>query len=191
MFAQAVALTFKRADGKEDPPELALTKEREAVVEATYSLLRNIHRIPGDSTGDGAIDVGTLKAWIAEARQLCTSYGRAVMGDQMIGQLLSHAPPNSDGLWPCRPVCQAMELVASEEMLKGFWMGVHNNRGAVWRGRGGEQERELAARYEGWAQQLGPEFPFVSRGLEGIADSYRREAQREDLDDAVTRRLRR
>ena len=44
---------------------------------------------------------------------------------------------------------------------------------------------------EGWAQRLGPEFPFVSRGLEGIADSYRREAQREDLDDAVTRRLRR
>jgi hypothetical protein len=53
------------------------------------------------------------------------------------------------------------------------------------------QERRCVAAHGDWAQQLSAEFPFVSRALEGVADSYRREAQREDLDDAVTRRLRR
>ena len=34
-------------------------------------------------------------------------------------------------------------------------------RGVHWRGEGGDQERELAARYRNWAQKLGPEYPFV------------------------------
>ena len=70
-------------------------------------------------------------------------------------------------------------------------MGVHNNRGAVWRGRGGNQERGLAAQYRGWAEKLAIEFPFVGTLVEDIARSYDWEAQREDIEEKVTQRLRR
>ena len=190
LFAQAVAYAFKRADGQEDPPELRLAKEQEHVARSAYDLLRRMERIPGTKE-DGGIDPDRLQAWVTDVRRVCGVYGRSVMGDQMLGQLLSHAPSDKDGLWPCRAVCTALEAFRSKQMGRGFSMGVHNNRGAVWRGRGGNQERGLAAQYRGWARKLASEFPFVGALVEDIAHSYDWEAQREDIEEKVTQRLRR
>ena len=38
----------------------------------------------------------------------------------MIGQLLSKAPAEEDGSWPCLPVCEAMERIASQQIGSGF-----------------------------------------------------------------------
>lgn len=190
MFVQAVALVYKRRDDGEDPPGWRVDdpERRTAIASAAYGLLDQIKRIPGTGR-DGQIDVEALSAWLTEARRLCAHHGRAEMGDQCIGQLLSRAPAEQTGLWPCLPVCEAMERAASPEIAKGFTVGVYNTRGAHWRGEGGAQERELAAKYRRWAQQLAFDYPYIGGVLEGIAASYDREADWQDSEAVVRKRL--
>ena len=93
-------------------------------------------------------------------------------------------------MWPCEAVCEAMEAIASPEIGRGFQIGVYNSRGFHARGEGGEQERELAAKYRRWAERLHFDFPFVGGVLEDIAASYEREAWWEDSEATITKRLR-
>ena len=71
-----------------------------------------------------------------------------------------------------------------------LFVGVRNARGAHWRGEGGAQERELAAKYRAWAERLHFEYPYVGGVLEEIAASYDREAGWQDTDAKVAKRLR-
>ncbi|WP_371345933.1 hypothetical protein [Ancylobacter sp. IITR112] len=59
------------------------------------------------------------------------------------------------------------------------------------RGQGGEQERELAARYRGWADALQFSHPMLSSSLlMEMAKTYEWEANRHDTEAGVRRRLR-
>ena len=190
-FAEAVALAYKRSDEGEDPPEWKIEnpKQRAAVATTAYRILGKIKFIPGTDE-HGKIDVTALTMWLAEVRRLCREYGRPDIGDHCIGQFLAKAPEGENGIWPCGAVCEAMEGIASPEIGRGFYIGVHNLRGAHWRGEGGEQERELAAKYRTWAERLHFEYPYVGGVLEGIAASYEREAGREDSEAKIRKRLR-
>jgi len=50
-------------------------------------------------------------------------------GDQKIGQVLSAAPAGADGVWPCEPVRDVLEDVASREIGIGIGVAVSNARG--------------------------------------------------------------
>ena len=132
-----------------------------------------------------------LKQWVVETRQLCVKHGRSVIGDQEIGQLLSNAPPEEDGLWPCRPVCELLETSASRDINSGFEVGIYNARGVHSRSgdEGGKQERELSAKYQAWAERLRFDYPHVASILEGTAKGYDRDAQREDSEVQIGKRL--
>lgn len=191
LFVQAVALTYKRSDEGEDPPAWRIEnpEQRAAVASAAHRLLDQIKKIPGEDE-NGKIDAAALSAWLAEVRRLCREYGRADIGDHCLGQLLAKAPEGENGIWPCDAVCEAMEGIASPEIGRGFQIGVYNSRGVHWRGEGGEQERELAARYRDWAESLHFDYPYVGGVLEGIAASYEREAAWQDSKASITKRLR-
>ncbi|HEY4215827.1 MAG TPA: helix-turn-helix domain-containing protein [Gemmatimonadaceae bacterium] len=191
MFVQAVAMVYRRDDGGEDPPEWRIgdPQSREAIARTGHRLLEQLRRIPGTDDA-GSIDVEALRAWLTEVRDLFAQHRRVEIGDYCIGELFSDAPHEKDGTWPCRPVCEAMEGIASEGVARGFYIGVHNSRGAQWRGEGGKQERELAARYRHWSQQLSFDYPYVSSVLERIAASYDHEAEWHDSDARVEKRLR-
>ena len=192
-FVQVLALGFKRRDNGQDPPEWRIEdpEQRAGMASAAYSLLREMSRIPG--TGENSkIDTEALSTWIAETRCLCAEYGRAEIGDQYIGQLLSRAPAEKDGLWPCLPVCEAMERIASPEIVgQGFSIGVYNARGVTSRafGEGGAQERQLAEKYRSWAKRHAIDHPYVESVLENIASFYDREAKRHDDKAKIDQRL--
>ena len=194
LFVQAVALVFKRDDGAEDPSERHVEEQMPRVNagRAAYHLLEQLARIPG-TDDEGGIDAHRSKRWIAEARPLCREHGRARVGDERIGQLFSKAPPEEDGSWPCRPVCEVLESIASEDIARGFVIGVYNARGVHSRSldEGGKQERELSAKYRDWGQRLAFDYPYVARILERIAESYERDAEREDSEVRVMKRLER
>jgi hypothetical protein len=160
-----------------------------AVATAAHRLLNQIKRIPG-TTARGTIDAAALAVWLAEVRRLCREYGRGVIGDQLLGQLLANAPEGENGTWPCEAVCEAMEAIASPEIGRGFQIGVYNSRGVHFRGEGGDQEREIAAKYRGWAERLHFDYPYVGGILEDIAASYEREARWEDSEASIAKRLR-
>ena len=75
-----------------------------------------------------------LLDWIEEARRLCAEHGRVEVGDRKIGEFLSKAPAEEEGGWPCLPVCEAMERIASQQIGDGFEIGVFNGRGVHSRG---------------------------------------------------------
>ena len=190
LFIQALAHAFKRNDGGEDPAEWRLpnSESRSAVAHACYVLLTNASRIPG-TQADGSIDLGKLKAWLEQVRSLARDYGRADIGDEMIGQLLSHCSPGDDGVWPCEPVREAIDDLGSQEIATGMLVGIRNARGATWRGEGGAQERELAEQYRSWSREVAFEHPFTANMLEQIAADYDHDAKWWDNQDSVRQRL--
>ena len=193
LFVQLVALVFKRNGDGQDPPEWGIEdlRRRVGLASAVYRLLNRIGRIPGTGE-DGKINDEALLNWITEARRLCAENGRIEIGDQIIGQLLSKAPAEEDGRWPCLPVCEAIERIASQHIGIGFNIGVHRARGVTSRAidEGGVQERELAAKYRGWAKQCAFDYPYVSGVLESVAAEYDWHAKREDTEVEIEKRLR-
>ena len=192
LFVQVLALVFRRNDGGQDPPAWRVDDPARcaALGNAAHALLERVRRIPG-ANSEGQVDTAALLQWVTEARSLCREHDRIEVGDGRIGQWLSRASSEDDSHWPCRPVCDVLEVIASEDMAAGFEIGVHNGRGVTTRGayEGGGQERDLAAKYRAWAQARRFEYPFVGKILDAIAESYEREAARMDTDVRVRQRL--
>ena len=108
----------------------------------------------------------------------------------MIGKVFSTAPAAEDGVWPTLAVRDALEQVANEHIERGLHVALRNARGVHWRGEGGAQERELAAKYRGWADAMEYSHPRVAAILRGVEKSYLSEAEWEDNDAKIARRMR-
>lgn len=190
-FAEAVLHAYKRSDDGNDPSEFRIenSEKHAAIAMAAHRLLSQVNKMPGEEEEEEK-QAAALTEWIAEARHLCHKYARADIGDQCIGQLLARVPVGKDDEWPREAICEAMEGTASFEIGTGFQIGVINSRGAHWRGEGGEQERELAEKFRAVAERLHFSYPYMGGIIEGIATSYDREAEREDAEAMVNKRLR-
>ena len=192
VFAEAVIRAFGREDDRDDPPHLRIddADRRRGVAMAAHHLLQWFDRIPGSDTR-GVVDAERLHEWLDDVRALCAGHGRAAVGDIRLGDLLSRAHPDDDDRWPCRAVCEALERISTAEIETGFIIGTNNARGVVRRqiGEMGDQERELAAKYRRWAQQIAYEFPRAGGILERIAAGYDDDASRRDTDANLQRRF--
>ena len=189
IFFQALALAFKRRGHGQDPPEWRIDdpKRRDEMAFSAHSLLDQINHIPGTGT-DGKVDTEALFVWVTEVRRLCAEHDRAAIGDQYIGQLLSRAQAEEDSIWPCLPVCEVMERIASQQIGIGFGIGVKNGQGVQLRGKGGTQERDLATEYRDRAKQRAFDYPYVSGVLESIAVDYDRMAEWWDTEAEIENR---
>jgi hypothetical protein len=191
LFVQALAFAFKRDDDQADPDELLAGDEEQhaARAGAAYKLLDAIARVPAYDS-EGGIDSAKLVLWVEHVRASARTLARLDIADQMIGKLLSHAPADPDGVWPCKPVRDALEQVLTDHIGRGISVALFNARGAHVRGVGGYQERELAAKYAGWAESMEYTHPRLATLLRGMERSYLRDAEREDNDARVSRRMR-
>jgi addiction module HigA family antidote len=191
LFVQAIVWAYKRRDGAKDPPEWSVAPEGvKPFAERGYKLLEGIERVPGhDDLGE--LQADRLSKWIKTVRDACAELGRAEIADIAIGKVLSSAPDGKDGIWPCEPVRQVIEEIQSEKISDGARTGLYNARGVHLRGEGGDQERELAAKYRKWVEALQYTYPFVSSTLlMGMVKTYEYDATREDTEAGIRRRLR-
>ena len=192
LFVQVLALAFRRKDEGEDPPEWSVPDNQKGILaNAAFSLLDKIKRIPGTDE-EGVIDESRLKNWIKDVQVLCNKHARKEIGDQTVGQILSTCPAGDDGVWPCEPVRRVVEDIESEDIAIGMSIGVRNARGTTIRsiGDGGDQERELAAKYRDWSKKLSFEYPYVAKLLEEIAGQYDCDAQHWDTREEIEKRTR-
>jgi hypothetical protein len=178
LFAEAVGYAYRA----EDEPARELSDEEEVRAELSYQLLDIWREIPG--LENGRVDPEQLRTWVSTARQLLRDSGRTEVGDHLIGQMLSGAPPGEDGVCPAEAVRGVIETVQSEALEQGLYVGRLNSRGVVTKAllTGGDPERGLAAHYEGDAAKLDRRWPRTAAVLRRIASAYRRDAQREDED---------
>lgn len=149
-----------------------------------WTLLRGWSYLPG-LMADGKVDGEELERWVKAARILCAGADRGPIGDQVIGQMLAHAPADNDGTWPCLPVREVIEITRSADLETGIHTGLINSRGVTTRlpTDGGAQERDLAAQYQAWSEKTRLEFPRTSALLAKIAKGYEWDAKFHD-DDA-------
>ena len=179
-FIQALAIAYKREDGNDDSEKWIgkNLKNFESIASMLHSLLNKVQFVPG--TVNGIIDKNSLLNWVQEVRKLCIENNREKIGDQYIGLFLSKAPIGADVVWPCEPVRCVLEHIKSKQMAAGLSNGVYNARGSVIREKGGEQERELVAKYKSYAQNLEYDYPYVSQILNEIAAKWESEARHWD-----------
>jgi hypothetical protein len=183
VFVDLVSRVYR---GKHQPRR-QLGDGEEALARHAWWVLHHWRELPGRRE-DGTVDGQHLKQWVRDARLAFVDADRADIGDEQIGQVLARSSPGADTIWPAEPVRDILEDIGSSSLATGVHIGAVNQRGITTRGvyDGGEQERALAARYRNWAKQTAGSWPRTSRVLRGLAESYEREAQREDAQAEIT-----
>lgn len=133
---------------------------------------------------DGSIDVPLMKRWIKDARLRFADSDRADIGDELIGHRFAWYPAGKDGVWPAEPVRELIEEIGSQSLAAGIHLGTVNKRGVTVRSPydGGQQEWSLVEKYRSWARTTSGLWPRTSRILRNVAESYERDARREDAE---------
>ena len=185
-FVEVLSLVYRA--GNEEPNEV--TQQDELRAECGHSVLAEWKTIPGHRDR-GAVDGARLRRWLDRATAALEPAGRARIGLEVIGQMLSASPHDPDGTWPCAVIREVIEDLASTELERGFRLGVHNGRGVVMKdpSAGGAAERTLAEQYDGFAVAVRAGYPRTARMLRRIADSYRHEASLEDFQSEIVEEL--
>jgi hypothetical protein len=177
-FVELVELVFRRAneDADSEPRNVNPTLASNA-----YRLLRAWRIVPG-TREDGTVDGVALNEWLEEARRLLAEADRIEVGELQIGEVLAHAPEDPDGTFPTLPVREVLEAAPNDRLERGFRIGLFNKRGITSRGLtdGGQQEYDVAAKYESWAGAVQATHPRTASALRDVADSYRDEGRRND-----------
>ena len=125
-----------------------------------------------------------LIEWVETARQQCAASNHVRGGDLQIAFMLAHAPGDSDGTWPHVAVRNLIERLNNELIDKHIEMSIYNSRGVFSRdlNDGGRQERELSAKYKQMSDAVKAKWPRTAAMLRAIAESYKQDAKREDID---------
>lgn len=178
IFTDLIVLLYNPAHGER---EEAVTEATRAAAESVWRMLHHCKRQPGTQP-DGSIDPVSFRNFIDAARELCSQADRLAVCDDTLGQILAHAPADNDGMWPFAPARQVLDLPEMADMRSGFATGAYNKRGVTTRSPldGGEQERDLACQYRGYAEKVQASQPNVAAMLEQLAKGYEREGTWED-----------
>lgn len=173
LFAEVVATAYLKS-----PPDQVGTGSRR---EHAQELLRSWRTLPG-LRDDGTVDAGSLNGWCDQARTECCARECSDVGDFIIGKILSTSPLEKDGSWPQVAVRDCIERVASDSIERGFYTGTFNKRGITTHAlaEGGDQERALAAKYQGYADACKFRWPRFARQLSALATFYEEDGRRQD-----------
>jgi excisionase family DNA binding protein len=176
IFVDLVKLVYR---GKSEPRSSASADEGKAT--QAWWVLKGWEGVPGQVDGS-QIDRGVLNSWVRDARLALSDADRADVGDEIIGETLAHSPVGADAAWPAEPVRDLIETIGSRDLENGMLIGRRNSRGVTSRGvfDGGQLEREQAAQYRDWSRMVRAKWPRTSRILRELAESYERDARRED-----------
>lgn len=172
------------ADSPDEPSE-----EAKRIAENGYRLLSSWSIVPG-TDGEGELDEDRLRAWIAEARRLLEAADRLAVGEGQIGRVLVSGGWDAEDRWPSEPVRNLLEELQSKEVEEGLRIETYNSRGVVSRSldAGGEQELEIAEKYERWATEFQDRWPRTASVLRDLGKSYRADAKRHDAEVEERRR---
>lgn len=175
-FVMIIGYTYRSRNGQDEPTASV------EVASNAWRLLNRWKLIPG-TKDDGTIDEGELTGWVDETRRRLSDAGRLKTGEAHIGMVLAKDKAGEqDEVWPSVPVRNFLETGSSKTIDRNFKIGVYNRRGVTSRGLtdGGDQERALAAKYDGYADELADEWPRTARLLRDVAKGYRDEALEHD-----------
>ena len=180
-FAMLIGLICRPplSDTDDSPMQPLESHEHERATQAR-ELLQEWHGIPGTDV-TGAYEESLFLEWLIRARKVLAESGHSGVGDSQIGSILARLPSRDQVIWPSLGIQSWIQEQRSEALDNGFRIGSINSRGVTSRtmDAGGEQERNLVARFDDWALAA-MHSPRVERILRRVADWYRDDAKSED-----------
>ena len=175
-FAEVVALVFpsKNEDESGDEP----SEQRRNLAPNAYRLLSGWRICPG-KLPDGSFDSDAFRKWLEEAKRITKETGHSEAAQTQVGHVLTHAPPDPDGLWIHQEVASALNARDAGAMRSGFTMELLNQRGAYYH-TAGKEERELAQLNREKAEALEKKgYSRFATEMRKLAEDYEREAERD------------
>ncbi|WP_131861697.1 hypothetical protein [Agrobacterium tumefaciens] len=156
--------------------EDAAKRERARVA---YRAYMHFSRLPGDE--GGTVDDVKLNGWVDGVIREAEIAKRSNIAMSAIGRTLAHSPEIA-GNWPPEPVAAVIERLASPQLENALAIERFNMRGVYHKlmFSGGDQERDLAAKYDQWRKALNPVYARTRAMLATISKNWREDAERED-----------
>ena len=179
-FAEVVGLAFRSKNTSDDREEL--NEKEKLLATNAYKLLMEWKRCPG-TQDDATFNVEAFTEWINEARSITEKSGHAEVAQIQIGQVLTYAPPDPDGLWIHNAVATTLNSRDTGKMRSGFTTKLFNERGA-YHVTHGQEERRLASENREKAEALDSKsYTRFATTMRQFAEQYDRDAEREAMYD--------
>ncbi len=176
-FCEVIRAAFRSR--KEDPHMEEPTEQRQHIARNAYHLLSQWHTPPG-LQNDGTYCAEALTGWLGNVRTACAKSGHLEVALQMVGQVLAHVPPDSDGFWIHRSAAEALNARDADLMREGFRTELFNSRGPHWVDPKGQGDRSLAAKYRAQAEEADTQgYHRLASCIRQLASFYDYEARRQ------------
>lgn len=115
--------------------------------------------------------------WVTIVRKLYIKSNLEQQGDYWVGYILSHGNKDHNNVWdPSETIKKVLETIKSKTMAEGIVHGIINSRGAVY-GTKGKAEREISKKYHELSELLNYDYPFMSKIMGQLSNSYLSEAE--------------
>lgn len=175
-FSEVIRLIYRSK--KENQPMKESTEESKAIATNAWRLLHEWETPPGMEE-NGTFSEKLFIEWLKKVKSICTESGHLEVALIHIGEVLTHSPPDVNGLWIHRVAAAELNDRENDDMRNGFSTGTYNSRGAHWVDPTGKPEKELADQFKSKADAVEDAgFQRFAATLRGIAESYERDMNR-------------
>jgi hypothetical protein len=148
------------------------TEQEKQFARNAFRLLHKWKVPPGDMP-EGGFSGDRFRVWLESVKSACKESGHLEVAQTQIGQVLTHVPPDEDGLWINKAVAEALNASDAEDMRRGFCIGYYNIRGFHAVDPTGAPEKELAAKFRQRADDVERcGYHRLADSLRQLADSY-------------------
>lgn len=183
-FAELMRLMYKPNDAGDDYPKP--DEENKNLATNAWRLLQNWKLPPG--LQDGVFKADDFKNWVVAVKTQAKEDKRYEITMQEIGKVFYYYPVSEYGLWLPKEVAEVIDGNDAEDIRIGYALEIYNSRGVHTVDPEGRPELALAAKWEHRAKISDNEgYPRFGAKLREVAESYRREAQR-NIDEFANRR---
>jgi hypothetical protein len=175
-FCEVIRLIYRSK--REDQPSREPTDDSKEIAINAWRLLHEWKTPPG-TEGDQTFSAEGFHEWLERVKVMCMESGHLEVALIHVGEVLIHAPPDSDGLWIHRAVATALNGRDADEIRDGFRTGIYNSRGVHWVDPTGRPEKELAEQFRRKAEEVEDAgFLRLAIALRDVAVTYDRQAKR-------------
>ena len=170
-FCSLIELFYKKRNGEKREIEL-----NKGLSERLFEILFRFKVTPGIDW-NGNFDENRFEFWMKAVKMWSQKNDRYEVAMHTVGSGLSYAALDEDKL-PRKAIIEELNKVENEELRRGYYLGVINQRGVHWVDPKGKEELELAEDYKtraNIAESRG--YSRYADILRIIADEYNREAR--------------
>ncbi|MHA1267827.1 MAG: hypothetical protein ACTSRS_21525 [Candidatus Helarchaeota archaeon] len=175
-FVELVCNAYKSKSGS----ARELSEEFQYIAKHSHMLIESYRGIPKRSE---QYDSEYVKEWVDKTRQGLAENDRVEVGEILLGQMLSGSPVDKDGCWPHGSIRELLDQYSTDELDRGFLIGVINSRGGTSRSttEGGAQEKEIVNKFTEYRGCLVSQWPRLATIIDKIIEHYQSEAVSHDL----------